>query len=56
MPFKSLAQQRRFFADPRLRKYAKEWAKGTDFKHLPERIGPVKDHKRRIAERLANGR
>jgi hypothetical protein len=53
MPFASKAQQRRFFADPRLQKYAKEWAKGTDFKHLPERLHKTKDVKRRIAERLA---
>jgi hypothetical protein len=38
VPFKSKSQWRMFFANPRLRKYAKEWAKKTaSYKSLPRR-------------------
>jgi hypothetical protein len=38
VPFKSKSQWRKFFANPRLRKYAKEWAKKTaSYKSLPRR-------------------
>lgn len=38
MPFRSKAQQRKFFADPKLRKHAKKWARHTkSMKALPER-------------------
>jgi hypothetical protein len=43
MPFKSLAQMRKFFADPRLRKHAKKWAAHTpNIKRLPKRKGKSK--------------
>lgn len=49
MPYKSKAQERLFFADPRLKKYAHKWAhesgqhhgrKGSKaaFKRLPEHV------------------
>lgn len=38
MPFRSKAQLRKFFADPKLRKHAKKWLKHTkSVKRLPER-------------------
>lgn len=37
MPYESKAQQRKFHADPRLRKYAAEYDAATNFKNLPER-------------------
>ncbi len=38
MPFKSQAQQRKFFADPKLKKHAKKWADHTpNIKDLPEK-------------------
>jgi hypothetical protein len=38
MPFKSRAQLRKFFADPKLRKHAKKWARHTkNIKRLPNR-------------------
>lgn len=41
MPFKSKAQRRKFFSDPKLKKYAKEWAAETPKgKRLPERVKP----------------
>lgn len=46
MPFKSQAQRRKFFADPKLRKHARKWARHTpNVKSLPERVG--KRRKRR---------
>jgi hypothetical protein len=49
MPYRSKAQERKFFADPRLRKYAHKWAhesgqhhgrKGSKaaFRRLPEHV------------------
>lgn len=40
MPYRSLAQARKFHSDPKLRKYAAEFDKATDFSSLPERIHP----------------
>jgi hypothetical protein len=38
MPFRSKAQMRKFYSDPRLRKYAKKWSRHTrSTKRLPER-------------------
>jgi hypothetical protein len=48
MPFKSKAQERLFFSDPKLRKYAKEWAAKTDQKGLPDHVG-----KRKIVKGMA---
>jgi hypothetical protein len=41
MPFRSKAQWRKFFADPKLRQYAKQWAHHTKqrYKKLPRRKG-----------------
>jgi hypothetical protein len=48
MPFKSKAQMRKFFADPRLRKFAKKWAKHTsNMKNLPKRKGKSRDKRNR---------
>lgn len=64
MPYKSLAQARKFHADPKLRKYTKEFDSATNFAHLPERSRPVKPkgkrklHKHRataITRMLASG-
>jgi hypothetical protein len=44
MPYQSLAQARKFHADPKLRKYAKEWDSATDFSHLPWRT--AKKHRK----------
>jgi hypothetical protein len=42
MPFKSKAQMRKFYSDPKLRKYADEFAASTpDVKALPERKKPM---------------
>jgi hypothetical protein len=50
MPFQSKAQQRKFFADPRLRKYAKEWAAATpSIKSLPEHKARLKREAQRRA-------
>lgn len=52
-PYVSLAQARKFHADPKLRKYTKEFDAATNFAHLPERATPVRRkgvkemHKRR---------
>lgn len=46
-PFRSRAQWRLFFANPKLRRYAKKWAretpggKGKRFRRLPARKGSV---------------
>lgn len=41
MPFRSRAQAKKFFADPKLRPLAAEWAKATpDIKKLPEKVKP----------------
>lgn len=43
MPFKSKAQMKKFFSDPRLKKYAAEWMRETGpTKGLPERVGKKK--------------
>lgn len=47
MPYLSRAQARRFHADPKLRKYAKEWDQATDFSKLPERVGKRRKSKKR---------
>jgi hypothetical protein len=58
MAYKSLAQARKFHADPALRKYAAEWDYATQqaggFKNLPERVGQKKKKRRhsRVAEGL----
>ena len=47
MPFKSKAQARKFYSDPKLRKYADEWAAETpNIKSLPERKKPMAKKKR----------
>lgn len=38
MPFKSQAQRRKFYADPKLRKYAPEFEAATKGKKLPKRV------------------
>jgi len=51
MPFESKAQRRRFYADPRLRKYAAEWEGAT--KHpLPERKRTGGHHKKAVRKAL----
>lgn len=64
MPYKSMAQARKFHADPKLRKYTSEFDAATNFTHLPERSKPVKPkgkrkmHKGRnsaITKMLASG-
>lgn len=40
MPYASLAQARKFHSDPKLRRYAAEYDKATDFSKLPERVRP----------------
>jgi hypothetical protein len=53
MPYVSLAQSRKFHADPRLRKYVKEYDAATDFSKLPDRVGgPAHRKHSRIAESL----
>ena len=44
MPYASLAQARKFHADPKLRKYAAEYDAATNFSKLPERA--KKKHKK----------
>jgi hypothetical protein len=41
MPFKSEAQRRKFYADPRLRKHAKKWEAHTPQGKLPSRLHPA---------------
>jgi hypothetical protein len=41
MPYKSLAQARKFHADPKLRRYAAEFDAATDFSKLPRRLHPA---------------
>ena len=63
MPYKSMAQLRKFHADPKLRKYVKEFDAATpNIGALPERIGPVvsknkrkkrRHHNQRLAQMLA---
>lgn len=42
MPYLSMAQARRFHADPKLRKYTKEYDAATNFASLPDRVHPPK--------------
>lgn len=37
VPYRSKAQARKFHSDPRLRKYAAEFDRATDFSKLPAR-------------------
>lgn len=64
MPYKSKAQQRKFHADPKLRKHAKHWDDATKktkkgFKGLPEKVKRKKRKKKKqwhvvqLAEHLA---
>lgn len=55
MPYASLAQARKFHADPKLRKYTSEFDAATDFSKLPAHVKPRKKHHERsgIAEALA---
>jgi len=57
MPYASKAQQRKFHADPKLRKYAAEFDAATEaaggFKSLPERAANAR-HKRKKARRRAS--
>jgi hypothetical protein len=57
MPYRSKAQERKFFADPRLRKYAHKWAHESGQKHgkkgsvqafrrLPEHVKKKRKRKR----------
>lgn len=46
MPYVSLAQARKFHADPKLRKYTKEYDSATNFSKLPERVAKKKKHRR----------
>ena len=41
MPYASLAQARKFHADPKLRKYTAEYDAATDFSKLPRRVHPA---------------
>jgi len=48
MPYKSKAQQRKFHADPKLRKYAAEFDAATpSFKALPEHVSKKKNKRRK---------
>ena len=40
MPFKSQAQRRKFYSDPKLRKYAAEFQAATGNRKLPKRVKP----------------
>jgi hypothetical protein len=40
MPYRSLAQARKFHSDPKLRRYAAEYDAATDFSKLPDRVRP----------------
>jgi hypothetical protein len=56
MPYASLAQARKFHADPKLRKYAAEYDAATDFKHLPERAKKKHKHRRSVLHELHRSR
>jgi hypothetical protein len=51
MPYVSLAQARKFHADPKLRKYAAEFDKATNFKGLP-RHARHRKRRSKVAELL----
>ena len=42
MPFKSKAQRRKFYSDPKLHRFIPEFEKATKNKKLPERVKKVK--------------
>jgi hypothetical protein len=52
MPFVSKAQQRKFYSDPKLRKFAAEWSAATpDMAALPEHVGSAKGANERAVAR-----
>ena len=52
MPFRSEAQRRKFYSDPKLRKYVAEFEAATPKGKLPERVGKkgLKHHLKRRAQ------
>jgi hypothetical protein len=47
MPYKSDAQRRKFNADPKLKKLAKEWNQESKGMKLPERVKSTKSSKKK---------